>query len=414
MGDAGSLSPNSAKARARARKCMPGGNTRTTVHVSPGPPYLVRGEGYVVTDADGHRLVDFQNNYTALVHGHSEPSITEAGQRALALGASFGLPTLAEVELAELLSARVPSAPRWRFTNSGTEAVMFALRAARAFTGRTGVVRFAGSYHGTYDDVMGPGPGIRLDRGGGHVLPLADGPALQSVLRSNGDDIAAVVLDLMPNRSGLRPLPQSFVDLAVREADAAGALLIVDEVMSFRLRPGGFQEAYGLRPDLTSLGKVIGGGMPVGAFGGRVDVMNQLDPELPAPIQHGGTFNANPVVMQMGIASLNRLDTETIDRINDLGDRLRQGIGRTGFEITGSGSLVRILGQEHQAQIWWRLYRAGILTCVNGLMAVSTVMDEDVIDTSIELINRELSPLRRKSTKAPLSRLPGDEMVVAP
>jgi glutamate-1-semialdehyde 2,1-aminomutase len=365
----------------RARRHMPGGNTRTTVYMRPQTPYLTRGEGCWVIDSDDRRLIDLQNNYTALVHGHCNPEVTEAGRFALGLGASFGMPTPTEIDFAEILATRLPSAPRWRFTNSGTEAVMYALRATRAFTGREELVRFAGAYHGGYDQMLNPGPGIPEGmQPTVHVIPQGDGAALQALLRDRGERIAAVIIDLMPNRAGLRPVSPEFVELARRETTAVGALMVIDEVITSRLAVGGMQDRYAVEPDLTTLGKVIGGGLPIGAFGGRTEVMDCLDPNRESAVQHGGTFNANPVVMRMGAAALNALGEVEIDRINALGDRLRDGLRQLGLEITGVGSLLRLHGGDRHDDIWWSFYNAGVLICANGLMAVSTAMDDGVID----------------------------------
>jgi glutamate-1-semialdehyde 2,1-aminomutase len=375
----------------RARRHMPGGNTRTTVYMRPQTPYLIRGEGCWVTDSDDRRLIDLQNNYTALVHGHCHPAVTEAGRFALGLGASFGMPTPTEIDFAEILATRLPGAPRWRFTNSGTEAVMYALRATRAFTGRGELVRFAGAYHGGYDQMLNSGPGIPDGmQPTVHVIAQGDSAALQALLRDRGEQIAAVIIDLMPNRAGLRPVSPEFVELARRETTAVGALLVFDEVITSRLAVGGMQARYAVEPDLTTLGKVIGGGLPIGAFGGRTEVMDCLDPLRVSAVQHGGTFNANPVVMRMGSAALNALDQPEIDRINALGDRLRAGLRQLGLEVTGVGSLLRLLGGDRHDELWWAFYNAGVLICANGLMAVSTAMDDGVID---EILVRSQSVL---------------------
>lgn len=364
-----------------ARDYMPGGNTRTTVYVSPEPPYLLSGSSYEVTDLDGRQFIDLQNNYTALVHGHDHPAITAAGCEALRRGASFGMPTPAEVDLAMELSRRVPSAPHWRFANSGTEAVMYALRTARAFTGRREIVRFAGSFHGAYDDVLDPSPGLsRAMTSDVHVVDNANSRDFVALMRDRGDSIAAVILDFMPNRAGLIRVPKEFVELVVRETRAAKALFIADEIITFRLAPGGMQSTYGVTPDLTTLGKLIGGGLPVGAFGGRREIMAGLDPRRAKHMAHGGTFTANPVVMKMGLTALRILNTDAIDHINNLGNRLREQISHLGYQVNGEGSLLRIIGKSEQEDLWWRLYRAGVLICANGLMSVSTVMNEDVID----------------------------------
>jgi glutamate-1-semialdehyde 2,1-aminomutase len=192
-----------------------------------------------------------------------------------------------------------------------------------------------------------------------------------------------VLVDLMPNRAGLRPATPEFAGAVARAAGDAGALLVVDEVITFRLEHGGLQSAYDIRPDLVTLGKAIGGGLPVGAFGGREDVMALFDPHGPDPLEHGGTFTANPPTMRAGLASLELLSAAEIARINALGDRLRAGLAALGHTVHGRGSLTRVIADDEDA-LWWRLYRAGVLIGRHGLLCVSTPMDEAVIDEVLE------------------------------
>jgi glutamate-1-semialdehyde 2,1-aminomutase len=349
------------------------------------PPYAVRGAGFLVVDADGHEVIDLQGNQTALVHGHAHPDIVAAVAEAAALGTSFGLPTPAEVELAERLVERIPSVERIRFANSGTEAVMHVLRVARAATGRAKILRFAGAYHGTYDDVIeapavGVPPGVRDSV---VTVPFGDEGAFRSAVAEHGDGLACVLVDLMPNRIGLVPATASFAELLRAETAARGILLVVDEVITFRLATGGVHTDYGLEPDLVVLGKVIGGGLPVGAFGGREDVMAVTDPRADGSLHIGGTFSGNPLTMRAGAVALDLLDAAEIERINGLGDRLRAGLQARGHSVTGRGSLLRIDAGD-PLDFWWRLYRAGVLIARGGLAAVSTPMDEDTIETLLE------------------------------
>lgn len=374
---------------ARAAERLPGGNARTTVYVPPHAPYAMRGRGYEVEDVDGRRLIDLQANYTTLVHGHAHPVVTAAALAALQDGACLGLPTPHEVEHAESLAARVPALERLRYANSGTEAVMMAVRAARAFTGRDAVLRFKGCYHGTADVALPPdAPGASRSAEQDLVtVPVGDFGAFEEALERRGNELACVLLDLMPNRAGLKPAEPSFAQ-AVREAtQARGILLVVDEVLTFRLEVGGLHARYGLQPDLITLGKLIGGGFPIGAFGGRSDIMSVFDPAGARPVSHGGTFSANPVSMRAGIAALELLDAAAIARINALGDRLRGRLCAAGYEVAGSGSLFRVLTDDIP-NLWWRLYEAGVLLTTNGLGCVSTVMDEAVIDDVVERFER--------------------------
>jgi glutamate-1-semialdehyde 2,1-aminomutase len=365
---------------ARAVEVMPGGNTRSTLFVAPHPPYAVRGEGPYVVDADGHRTVDCNNNYTALIHGHADPEILAAATAAAANGTAFGLPTAYEVEMAEVLGART-GLRQWRFCNSGTEAVMMLLRGARAHTGRDVVVRFDGSYHGTYDGVVATdAPGVPdVVAECSIVLPQNDVDALESAMHRHGHRVAAILLDLMPNRAGLRPVSSEFAQAARAFSTAHGALLAVDEVITFRLGVGGLHQSYGISPDLVSLGKVIGGGFPVGAVGGRADVLSAFSPLGDGPVGWGGTFSANPVTLAAGLVALRRFPEADVARLNSTGDRLRSLLVEAGLDVNGYGSLLRVMVEDTTAT-WWRLYEAGVLAGTNGLLALSTAMTDDVVD----------------------------------
>lgn len=366
----------------RARRHLPGGNSRTTVFVEPHPPYARRGHGCYVEDVDGHETIDLQNNYTALIHGHNRAEVTAAAERAIAAGACFGLPTESEIEMAELLSRRVGWATRWRFANSGTEAVMMAIRLARAATGRPGIVRFENAYHGSYDAAMMPGAAGVPDAVAAdiHPVPLGDLDAVRAVLDEHGERIACVLFDAMPNRAGLRPAEPEFVT-GLRELTAErGVLLIQDEVLTFRVGYGGLHSLYGIEPDLITVGKVVGGGFPVGGFGGRPELMDRFDPRRSEALAHGGTFSANPVTMAAGVAALRLFDRDEVERLNALGDRLRRTLAVQGWRVTGRGSLVRVHSDDPE-ETWWRLYRNGLLLCGNGLACLSTPMDEAVVET---------------------------------
>jgi glutamate-1-semialdehyde 2,1-aminomutase len=384
--DTKQIAPTSEELYARAVECLPGGNSRTTLFVSPHPPYAAHGEGCLLVDADGHELLDLQGNYTALVHGHARTEIVEAAIEAVRDGSSFSLPTSHEVALAEELRRRVPSGERWRFTNSGTEAVMMALRLARLATGRSLVLRFDGCYHGTYDGALMPDtPGVP-DAVSDQVIsvPVGNAEAVTVALEQHGDRIACVLFDAMPNRAGLVPASHEFVRFLREQTERRGILLLLDEVITFRVAVGGIQSEYGLKPDLTTLGKVIGGGFPIGAFGGRADVMDLLDPRTAGHLVHGGTFSANPVSMRAGLASLELLTGSEIDRINGLGDRIRRELGDQGWKVTGWGSLLRI-HVDDPAALWWRLYGAGVMIAANGLAAVSTAIDDADIDRALAI-----------------------------
>ena len=371
----------SAELYQRALQTMPGGNTRTTLYIPPVPPYASSGEGYVVIDEDGHSTIDLHGNYTSLVHGHRHPAVVAAASAALDEGICFGLPTRHDVALAERLCARIAAVERVRFANSGTEAVLMAVRTARAFTGRSKVLRFAGSYHGMAEAVLpadsrGLPAGVAADL---VTVPVADADALGDAIARHGGDLACVVIDLMPNRAGLEPVPQAFAELVRSETRRNGIVLIVDEVITLRLAPDGLHGLYRIAPDLVTMGKVIGGGFAIGAWGGSASVMGVLDPRVPGAIAHAGTFAANPVTMRAGLAAVDLLDAAATDRLNALGEDLRARVAALGYRVAGKGSLFRVLDREADDG-WWRLYRAGLLIGRNGLCSLSTVMDASTLD----------------------------------
>ncbi|WP_197376198.1 aspartate aminotransferase family protein [Mycolicibacterium baixiangningiae] len=348
--------------------------------MAPTPPYAVRGEGCRVWDQLGHEVVDCNNNYTSLIHGHGFAPVVDALAAQAPLGTAFGLPTESEIALAEILATRT-MLPQWRFTNSGSEAVMAAIRAARAYTGRELVVRFEGSYHGTYDAAAAPNArGVPAAvRDTSVPLPQGDFDALATFMQHRGHEVAAVIVDLMPNRAGLVPATSLFVQHVRDLTRRHGALLHIDEVITFRLEPGGMHTRYDIAPDLVTLGKVIGGGLPIGALGGTTDVMAVFDPTA-GIVSWGGTFSANPLSMMAGIAALTAYDEGAIADLNVLGDRLRDELATHDIATSGSGSLIRLHVPVDATRLWWELYAEGVLAGANGLLALSTAMGAQDID----------------------------------
>jgi glutamate-1-semialdehyde 2,1-aminomutase len=355
--------PNSASARLydRALKVLPGGNSRHTVFFPPHPLYAVRAEGATVWDADGTPRLDLINNYSALIHGHNHPDIVEAVKAQAERLLSIAMPTEEEVILAELVCERLPGVEQLRFGNSGTEGVMYTLKAARAFTGRRIIAKIEGAYHGSDDTVTvsvnpdpakwgeadapasvapaGTSPGVAGDT---LVLPMNDVDIGRALLRAHADDLAGVILDPLVKNLGYEPASPEFVAMLREETTRAGAMLIFDEVYSFRLGYHGAQGALGVTPDLTALGKVIGGGLPIGAVGGRADIMTALfDPRAGRPrLSHGGTFNANPLTMAAGAAAMRLFDRAAFERLSALGDRLRAGL-REAIKLAGVPATVK-------------------------------------------------------------------------
>jgi glutamate-1-semialdehyde 2,1-aminomutase len=327
---------------ARARRVSPGGvhsPVRAFRGVGGTPRFMTGGAGARLRDVDGREYVDYCMAFGPLILGHADPGIRAAAENALARGWSLGTAEPYSLELAELIVARIPWVESIRFVNSGTEAVMSALRLARAATGRSKILKFEGCYHGHTDSMLlRAGSGLAeapLPDSAGLapdviretlVAPLDDETALEAIFTRQGQDIAAIIIEPLPANYGLLPQRAQFLREVARLARAHGALLILDEVISgFRLAFGGFAELSGIVPDLVTYGKVIGGGFPVGAYGGRRDLMEQVAPA--GPVYQAGTLSANPVAMCAGLATLQRLADGTLyQRLEALGVRLEQGL----------------------------------------------------------------------------------------
>ncbi|WP_246136738.1 aspartate aminotransferase family protein [Leekyejoonella antrihumi] len=388
--------------RERQALVYPGGVGRSSGYLGRPAPTLVRGKGYYVWDAEGSQKVDLSNNFTTLVHGHAHREVTAAAVRALENGACFGLPNSDEVRHAEVLLERVPWCDYVRYTSTGTEATMTAVRMARAISGRDKILGLSPSYHGMGDALLSMiGMTAGVPRGvSDDVLLVApdDRHALVEAFAQHGDTIAAVVLDLMPMSAGGRPLSPAFVASVASLAQQHGALLVVDEVISFRLAVQGFANAvYGLLPDLLVTGKAIGGGLPIGAILGRRDVMGILDSSKPRSIFHGGTFTGNPVTMSAGYAAMKLFQVDEVGRLNALGERLRNGLSKTGepfgWTANGYGSVVRLEPRsqepdERLRQLFWIAFEEGVALAPSGTLCVSTPMDDTVIDSLVERMSR--------------------------
>ena len=354
------LTPGSARMFEQGGGVLPGGDTRYSITTPPHPLYFERGEGPYLWDVDGHRRLDLNNNSTALVHGHAHPDIVAAVRDRAAMGTAWGGHSPLEVEWAQLICERVPSIERVRFANSGTEANMHMLKVARAFTGRDVVLKLDGAYHGTYDgfelaspgDGGGPAPST-----GGVPSNLADNVVLgrwgdtdgvTGLVREHADRLAAVILTPFRSAGGFAHPPDGFLETLREVTEETGVLLLFDEVISMRLGMGGAQGRYGVTPDMTALGKLIGGGLPVGAFGGRADIMALTDPLGDMKVALAGTFNANPMTAAAGVAGLRLLTPEVCGRIDHLGGLLREGLSATVKErglplrVEGGGSLLSL------------------------------------------------------------------------
>lgn len=352
-------------AHERAKKVMPGGNTRSSVYEAPFPLYLKSGKGAYVTDVDGNCYLDFQNNFTALIHGYGHRDVNAALAAQIGKGLSFANPTESEIELAEIVCERVPFFEQVRFTNTGSEAVMMAIKAARAITRRPKIAKCEGAYHGNYDYVEASFDPIPADwqteaaeakayNDGtpGSVLaevvviPFNDIVATERVLERHKQRLACVIIDPLPSRAGLVPVDPSYLRFLREFTTRHGILLISDEVLSFRLSYRGAIATYGIEPDLCTFGKIVGGGLPIGAVAGRAETMQVFDPSRGKPaVSQAGTFTANPLSMVAGAAAMRALTEAEIARINALGTQARSELGRAlaasaaGGRVTGAGSL---------------------------------------------------------------------------
>jgi glutamate-1-semialdehyde 2,1-aminomutase len=389
--------PKSLAQHQAACEAMPGGNTRSAIHVDPFPLTIVHGDGARLWDLDGHEYLDFLSEFTAGIFGHSHPAIRRAIGQALESGLNFGAHNATEAQFAAAICARFPSIELVRFTNSGTEANLMAVSAARAITGRPRILVFEGGYHG----------GVFYFRGHGSALNAPfdyllgrynDLEAVEALVGPYRAELAAILVEPMQGTTGCIPAERDFLAGLRALADETGALLIFDEVMTSRLSPGGLQQVHGILPDLTTLGKYVGGGMSFGAFGGRADIMEHFDPRRPDAFQHAGTFNNNVLTMNAGLVGLTEIYTpERARALNAWGDRLRERLNvvveRSGLamQFTGLGSMLSvhmtdrpIRSQEDaergNAQLrdlfYFDLLSRGIWFAKRGMFALSIALDD--------------------------------------
>nr|WP_244978530.1 aminotransferase class III-fold pyridoxal phosphate-dependent enzyme [Bradyrhizobium pachyrhizi] len=424
----------SSRAFARERGVVPGGSMRNATWFAPHPPYAAKGIGCFVEDLDGRQLLDCANNFFSLIHGHAFAPVVEAIRAAAGDGTAFGLPTEKEIALAELIRGRSPRCEQVRFCTSGTEAVMFAIKGARALTGRRALAKFEGAYHGSYDWVevsLAPEPAAWDDESGNPasiggskgvpkhvlqdtvVLPWNDPDRCAAILDKQGSRLAALIIDPVPSRAGMVPVSKKTVEVIHAASEKHGFLIISDEVISFRLSYAGAHPLFGLQPDLITLGKIIGGGLPIGAVAGSARTMSVFDHTQGKPgVALGGTFSANPLAMAAGFSAMTALDEAAIARLNQLGSDLRSEINlsfiekRIPAQVTGSGSLFRLhltakpiadyrssrcgtpdaLRQVHAAAL-----EQGVLLTPNCSGAISTPMEQAHIDDLSTAITRAVA-----------------------
>ncbi len=413
----------------RALASLPGANTRTQVHVEPFPLYAERGSGSRIQLLDGAEVDDFLLNYSASALGHCHPAVTAAIHRGVDAGGPFGLSVPAEVQLAERMRERFTGVELVRFTNSGSEATLQAVRAARAFSGRPRIAKAEGGYHGSHDLVdvgitrfgESHGEAIGETRGmapevvaGVSVFPYNDLDGALAVLDPQAERLAGVLIEVFLNSSGVIPGQPEFLRGIAEWCAAHGVLLILDEVASWRTGYRGAGAEHGLRPDLICLGKALGGGFPIGALGGRAEVMAMFDPRGGSIVRHAGTFNGHPVAMSAGLAVLESLDEGAIARMNAQGRRLAEGGDRIGRErglaltATHYGGLGRlhiarerprsareaaVLPREPRIDIYRALLERGVLVSPDCRFATCTA-------TSDEQVARFLAALAEAAPEA--------------
>lgn len=434
------LDPDSATARlhAQASELIPRGTSRLHYLFAPYPIYASHGAGCRLTDVDGDERIDCLNNMTALIHGHCDADVNAAVIAQLERGMSFSEPSPPEVALASAIIDRVPSIERIHFRSSGTEAVMMAIKLARAFTGRRAIAKFEGAYHGYYDYVQmgvgstpadwGPSDAPRTVPSSGGisttvpgevvVLPFNDPHGVERLLEQHGHEIAALLVEPLSNRSGMVLPASGFYDFLRDVTRRHGIVLVFDEVIAFRVGPDGAQGRYGGLPDLTTFGKIIGGGIPIGAVGGRAEIPEMLDASAKGgKVISGGTYSGNPLSASAGIATLAKLTPEAFARLEHLGDRLRSGVNaifaRAGVRAraTGDASLFQIVPTDRPIENYrsvptdaasndWlarfhrELIASGVIVSQRGLGCLSTPMDETTIEECLGAFERACARMR--------------------
>ncbi len=418
---------------ARAAQRVPSGTSRSLLRHPPFPFYAREAHGVTSIDLDGNERIDFHNNYTTLIHGHGHPAVLEAITDQVARGTTYSAPGAQEYALAELLCGRITSVDQVVFNNSGTEAVMLALRIARAVTGRNRIGKFEGGYHGASDFVMVGGHGlpavddpVRVSQPAADVggLPDAacadvvlmrynDPQAVREAIAAHGDTLAAIIVEPILGAGGVIPATPEFLRVLREETARAGVVLICDEVITLRHALGGAQGYYGLDPDLTTMAKTIGGGFPVGAVGGKREFMRSL--EADGSVANLGTFSANPVTMAAGLAAMTLLDEAAIAHLDRLGERARRGLAATIARhdlpagVSGAGSLFQLhwtrapltcargpatADATRNLATFLGLANRGVQLSMRGIGALSTPMQDQHVDRLVEAFEDFVGELR--------------------
>ncbi len=422
--------PNSRRLHTEACKYMPGGDTRTATFFLPFPNFIKYGEGAYMYDEDGFKLLDFQNNYTSLIHGHAHPETVEAVREQIAKGSAYTAPFEKQIELSKLLTQRFPSVDMIRYTNSGTEANMHALRIARAYTGKAKIIKTEGGYHGTTDVFEASvDPNIKkagtLDqikvipesRGVSEnalkdvlVVPFNDIKRTRKMIEEHHREVACIIIEPIMGSAGQITPDLEYLRFLREITTQYHIVLIFDEVVTGRLSLGGAQNFYGVTPDLTTMGKIIGGGTPVGAFGGKQEIMQMYDPRE-KKMYHSGTFNGNAVTMTAGLATMKAYNQEAVDYVNDLGSLFKEGVLKIyeklglNMKISGAGSIYNILftdkdvknyrdvasaHEELNKVLYMSLLTKGVFDAERGMFCMSTAMTKEDIRFGLDTLETSL------------------------
>jgi glutamate-1-semialdehyde 2,1-aminomutase len=410
--------PKSLTRQNEAVEAMPGGNTRTTLHNAPFPLTVVRGEGCRLWDVDGHEYIDVLGEYTAGIYGHSHPVIRAAIDKALDHGWNFAGRNESEAKLAKLIVDRIPSIELVRFTNSGTEGNVMALAGARVFAQRKGrkkatkVMVFHGGYHGGVLYFVSGGSPVNMPYE--YIVgTYNDVEGTRELLRKHAEEIFAVLLEPMQGSHGCLPGDPAFLHMLREETWSHGITMIFDEVMTSRLSPGGLQAKLGVTPDMTTLGKYIGGGMSFGAFGGRRDIMELFDPTKPDSLPHAGTFNNNVLTMAAGVAGYGEVYTpEAANTLNARGEKIRERLNAVcqmagvAFQFSGIGSMmtahattrpirsaadIATSNQDAKELFYFDMVAAGIWIARRGFVALNIMIGDAEADRFVEAVEEFVS-----------------------
>ena len=422
--------PNSRRLHTEACKYMPGGDTRTATFFLPFPNFIKYGDGAYMYDEDGFKLLDFQNNYTSLIHGHAHPETVEAVREQIAKGSAYTAPFEKQIELSAILTQRFPSVDMIRYTNSGTEANMHALRIARAYTGKAKIIKTEGGYHGTTDLFEASvDPNIKkagtLDqikvipesRGVSEnalkdvlVVPFNDIERTRKMIEEHHRETACIIIEPIMGSAGQITPDLEYLKFLREITEQYHIVLIFDEVVTGRLSLGGAQKFYGVTPDLTTMGKIIGGGTPVGAFGGKQEIMQMYDPRE-KKMYHSGTFNGNAVTMAAGLATMKAYNQEAVDYVNGLGTLFKEGVLKIydklglNMKISGAGSIYNILFTDKEVKnyrdvasaheelnkvLYMSLLTKGVFDAERGMFCMSTDMTKEDIRFGLDTLETSL------------------------